>query len=122
MTNSGSESTPPKKRASRRQPRTSIFMHEFDIERGFTIQKTESPDEMRSRLSIEEAKAAHEIWRDKVILRCCLFAVPVLIVACLSVLLIPGGPVEARTWAASTLTAVVTGIVGYSLGKSGKAS
>ena len=122
MTTSDPESTPPRKRGSRKKVRPTIAVHEFDLAHGVRLETAESPEELRSRLSIDEAKAAHEIWRDKAILLCCLFAVPVLVVTCLLVLLLPGGSVEARTWAASTLTGIATGIVGYSLGKSGKGS
>ena len=122
MTTSDSEPKPPRKRASRKKTRPTIAIREFEIGHGLRLETIESPEELRSRLLIDEAKAAHEIWRDKAILLCCLLAVPVLVVTCLLVLLLPGGSVEARTWAASTLTGIATGIVGYSLGKSGKGS
>ena len=122
MTTSDSDPKPSGKRASRKKSGPSIIVGQFSVEDGFRLERPESPEEVRSRLAIEESKAAHEIWRDRAILLCCLFAVPVLIIACFLVLLLPGGSVEARTWAASTLTGIASGIVGYSLGKSGKSS
>ena len=122
MTAPDSEPVPPRKRAARKKPGPEISVEKSTLAHGLRIESAESPEELRSRLSIEEARASHELWRDRAILRVCLFGFPLLAFVCLLILLLPGGSVETRTWATSTLTGIATGIVGYSLGKSGKGS
>ncbi len=87
-----------------------------------SVVSRETKQEQASRLRQEEARSAHDLWRDRLILRACLIAFPVLGGGCLLILFLPGQPIEARTWAISTLTGLATGIVGYAFGKSGRST
>jgi hypothetical protein len=86
----------------------------------FHFESREDPQERRSRIAIKEAQARHELWRDKILLVACLVALGVLGVVCLLFLFLPGQSTESRTWAAASLTAIVSGVVNYSLGRAGK--
>jgi hypothetical protein len=72
-------------------------------------------------VSIEEARAKHDLWRDKMLILTCLVALSVVGLVCVILLFVPGWDAERRTWAAGTLSAIVSGVVSYSLGKAGKA-
>ncbi len=122
MTNPGPDPTPPRKKASRKKPVPLFQFDEMAAGRGMLIQTVESPSERRSRLMIEEKQAAHELWRDRALLICCVVSIPILALACLVIVLWPGQPADVRTWATSTLAGLVAGFVGYSLRGPGKGS
>ena len=52
----------------------------------------------------------------------CLIALTILCAVSITFLFLPGQANETRTWAAATLSAIVSGVVTYSLGRTGKAS
>ncbi len=121
MTTPESDPSRPRRRRIRRKPSTLSEAIEHSVtERGLIFESAETPGEIRSRLANEKARVMHELWRDRVVLRCCLVAFPVLAAACLVLVFWPGRPPEVRTWACSTLSGMASGVVCYSLGKSGK--
>jgi len=69
---------------------------------------------------IKEEQARHELWRDKAMIFACLIALTILGLVSIVFLFAPGQHPETRTWTAATLSAIVSGVVTYSLGRAGK--
>ncbi len=94
----------------------------------------ESPEpliERQTRLRIEEAdaeqiraqlerKATFEDWRERLLIKSGLAILIVVGTYCLVLNALPGESTERRSWATSTLTAIVGAFVGYVLGTSKK--
>jgi membrane protein YqaA with SNARE-associated domain len=55
-----------------------------------------------------------------VLLSSCLVAAGILGLASIVFLALPGPSPELKTWAAATLSSIVSGVVSYSLGRAGK--
>ena len=83
------------------------------------IPPRETSPELQSRLRIEEAKAAHQLWKDKLILVVTLALLVVVAISCLVVAFRPG-PSEDKKWAMSVLASIVSLGVGYLGGRAGK--
>jgi hypothetical protein len=111
----------PKKRRTRKKPAGPITdLQALISSKDLRFESPEDPAERRSRLSIKEAQANHELWRDKMMIFACLVALIVLGLVSILFLFMTGQSPETRTWAAATLSAIVSGVVTYSLGRVGK--
>jgi hypothetical protein len=122
-TSSEPDPTQPKKPQSRKkQVNRPTDLQTVIDSKDLRFESREDPQERRSRLSIKEAQAQHELWRDRIMIYACLVALSVLGMVSLVFLLVPGQTTESRTWAAASLSAIVSGVVNYSLGRAGKAS
>lgn len=113
--------SPPKKR----QPRKKVDGPKIDLQAlifsdGLRFESREDPEDRRSRLAIEKARANHELWRDKLMVFACLIALAILGTVSIVALFLGNHHPETRTWAAATLSAIVSGVVTYSLGRAGK--
>jgi hypothetical protein len=120
---SGEGPDPPGKRRVRKRPnKQTDDLRAFLETQELRFESLEKPDERRSRLSIKEAQARHELWRDKVMIFACLIGLSILGLVSILFLFLPGQPSETRTWAIATPSAIVSGVVTYSLGRTGKTS
>jgi hypothetical protein len=92
----------PKKRQTRKKAADEVTdLKAVAAIKDLKFESREDPQERRSRLSIKEAQAQHELWRDKIMIYACLVALSVLGIASLFFLLFPGQTSESRTWAAA---------------------
>jgi hypothetical protein len=79
----------------------------------------ESPEERDSRLRIEESRAGHEIWKERVIIAAFVTSLAVILVVAVGVLVFSGDPTT-KNWATTALMSVLMGIVGFFTGKTVK--
>ncbi|HEY0080809.1 MAG TPA: hypothetical protein VGB73_19560 [Pyrinomonadaceae bacterium] len=85
-----------------------------------TITPREDPAERDARLRIEEANAAHQRRKELALHVATLVVVGLALGVCFFILLREGSVAGDKEWARQLLTAIVTGFVGYVVGKSTK--
>jgi len=76
----------------------------------------ESPEELASRLRREEAREAHELFKEKAVLTALLVVTGVLLLAALCVLSLSDKP-NLQSWATAALSSILAGYFGWFTGK-----
>jgi len=107
--------------ASTRQNVVDLFGGEGKTVTGeFKIRDVEDATERRSRLAIEEAKAAHDLWKDKLIHVAIIVVIGVVSCTCLAIVAVPGFPEKSSVQAFTILTAVVSAGFGHMTGRASR--
>jgi hypothetical protein len=95
---------------------------QISTELDITIEPRESPEERASRLRREEAQAEHERKKDFILFQVTLAVATLVLLTVvgfsLYCLATPTADAEAKKWAATALTSLITGVGGYLYGKS----
>jgi hypothetical protein len=80
----------------------------------------EDPLELQTRLKIQETDAAHQRWKDTILLVASLIGVLGFSGFCVYIYVSPTSSADDKKWAASIITLIVGGLVGYWSGKNAK--
>jgi hypothetical protein len=80
----------------------------------------ESPLELETRLKIQELDARHQRWKDTILLAASVIGVLLFSGFCVYIYVSPASSADDRKWAASIITLIVGGLVGYWSGKNAK--
>jgi len=85
-----------------------------------SIVPREEPDQRDSRIRIEEASAAHGRRKDLLLLTSALVVIGVALCLCVWAIVREDSTTEDKKWAVPLLTAIVTGLLGYVVGRGTK--
>ncbi len=80
----------------------------------------ETPIELQSRLKLQEQDALHQRFRDTILLIASIVGVLGFSGFCVYIYVSPASSADDRKWAASIITLIVGGLVGYWGGKNAK--
>jgi hypothetical protein len=116
------ESVPPQTKVGSSRPESSPLDFSELIRSGHLdakIKPRELPAERASRLTIDEAKARHQLWKEKVVLVATLIGLGSISIVCFAIALRPE-PSEDKKWAMAILGSIVAGGIGYLGGRASK--
>jgi hypothetical protein len=85
-----------------------------------SIKSRELPDERASRLRRGEVDAEYARMNHRLVLRAVIALLALVMIVAVIIVFVPGLSPETKNWATATISAIVSGCIGYISGKAAK--
>lgn len=106
----------------RPRPAARPDLNRFWHDQGYRLQitPTDTPEQIDSRIRIDEAKALHELWERRVSLLGAMGGMALIALVCVVCLVRPGHSPDDQKWAVPILTAIGMSLAAYFAGQRSK--